>query len=543
MTLSSFKSMSFVFVLLILASPAAWSDQVVNGGFETGTAWTTPDNWQVSGSSGASPPVLYEDWMPYAWSGPHTGSRWAGDAADNDIKSGAIYQSVAVNPSSTGRAQVYIHLMDRNVGTPNWLRIGIDPAGGTDPAGAVWSSTDEAAEEWRLLQTPEVTATAGVVTVFLEYSIPSGDMINACFFDDCSLTGTLADAAVGVDPPHVSDLTLTTLPPGREDLAFDYVLTDAEDDDPDADQIAPEFRLGHMLDEENLPGQMDFLVSAQVSTPSATDGDGTGTGTWRIQGVEGGLLHGETDRTATTLIYDGLAPAGYQVTVDIKISDWETTIGGDKTEGTDWEGAGLCLMTRDRSYYYMVGNFEAPGSSDTGIYTYADWSIPGNTASYNSWFPIQAGLPTDGVEPIYYRLVRGATTVTSYRTRTAGAFTQVHWLDVSGTPMDVSEDLFFGIVVNDAVTVNVEYMLTDFIPASEGTGGDGTTGLPSNSTGVPHTYVWDGAGDLASLLGILNVQFKITAKDLQGWGTPDMTDFFVIGGGANTGVPAWEVYR
>jgi hypothetical protein len=547
MTISQPKAMTFLFAFLILAVPAGWANQLLNGGFESGTTWVAPPtNWTIAGTLGANPPVVYEDWMPWGTT-PHGGTRFAGEAQNWDDKYGGIYQTVNVNPSSTGRAQVYVHILNMGgSGASNEARIGIDPAGGVNPAAGsiLWSSTNEAAVEWRLLETPEVSATGGVVTVFLAYSMPTADNGNAVFFDDCSVTGTLADTVIGgTDPPDVTGLALTTSPVVMGDLSFDYVLTDDEDADPDAD-IDPKFRLGHILDDVGLPGHMYYVVSAQVSTPSATDGNGTGTGAWRIQGVDEGLWRGETDRSGTALVYDDLAPAGYQVTVDIKISDWERTVDEFNPTAVDWEGAGLCLMTRDKQYYYTVGAFDEEGAGNTAIFVEANWHIAsGTTGRSFIWQNIQPDLPTDGERPIYFRLVRSATGIAAGWSRTAGALSMFHEIDVSGTALDLSEDLLFGIIVNDQVVVNVEYILTDFISASEGTGGDGRTGLASDSTGASHTDVWDAAGDLSLFGGWVNAQYKLTAEDFHGWGAPDMTDFFLIGVGIATGIPGWEIYR
>ncbi|MHC5081748.1 MAG: hypothetical protein ACYTHN_22320 [Planctomycetota bacterium] len=55
----------------------------------------------------------------------------------------------------------------------------------------------------------------------------------------------------------------------------------------------------------------------------------------------------------------------------------------------------------------------------------------------------------------------------------------------------------------------------NFSPATEGTGGDGTTGLTSSPTGVSHTFVWDSVADGVALTSLLfqTVQVRLTPAD------------------------------
>jgi hypothetical protein len=73
-------------------------------------------------------------------------------------------------------------------------RVGLDPAGGTDPASAAiaWSAWDSQEAQytsvWRLIETPTVAASSGFVTVFLDFvqTENAGWHINC--FDDAAVT-------------------------------------------------------------------------------------------------------------------------------------------------------------------------------------------------------------------------------------------------------------------------------------------------------------------------------------------------------------------
>jgi hypothetical protein len=535
-----------IFCGVLVFSGQSVADQLTNNGFEDlGISETVPyPHQRAPGWSeyGAKPIVLYVNGQGSWQTDPYELTQYVGEAASWEAKAGGYYQTVAVTPGSSGTVRGWVHILNmENPGAPNVAKIGIDPAGGTDPlaAGVIWASTDvDTGDGWVQVKSAPVVASAAVVTVFLDYTLSLADNGNAVFFDLVELTGTLADPATAGTPPDTSGLSVVSSLGGQVTLG--YTLTDGEDGD-DPAQIDPRFRIGRNLDGEVLPPEVSLLNPAQQSVPSAPDGDGTGTGTWRIQGFVDGLWRGTSDRTATGLVYYGLAPADVPVTVDIKISDWERT-----GNHIDYEGAGLVLMTPGRQYHYTVGSFDEAGESNTAVMTEAHWSIASaSEASVVAWYNLEGtGIPTDGVNAMYYRLERTAgNTVRAGYSRSASAFTMFQELDVSGTPLDLSEDLVFAVVVNDAIVVNIDFIRTGYMPATPGAGGDGTTGLAATSAGDAHTFVWDSLADLAGFGGLVNAQFKITARDQDGWGVADETGYFLIQAGIKTVIPIWEVYR
>ncbi len=533
------RQLIFVLTFVLLFGVPALANQVSNGGFEdTGTFYNPPPVWITYG---ANPPLLYNSGMPYGIPA-FEGSKYAGDAADWSplYKDGGLYQSVSVNLGSSGTARVMISVLNnQHPLQPNWGRIGIDPTGGVNPASSniQWATQSVANNpNWQLVETPSVNATGAVVTVFLEMHIQSSPAQNAVFFDACTVTGTLADTAVPGDPPDPSNIVLTS-PAIKAPLTFSYTLTDNEDADTGA-TISPEFRIGRILDQSFLPSEMYLVNTALQSLPSSPTGNGTGTGNWRIQGQAAALFRGAIDRAGTTLAYQGLGVANYPVVLDIKITDWERTAGFG-----DYEGAGLCLMTPNRQYYYMVGAFE--DISTSALMVDANWHIASaSTGEHSAYYNLEGtAVPTDGANPIYFRLERRAdNTLSSGYSRNGTGYTTVWTQDVTGTALDLSQNLLFGIVVNGEVIINFESVVTPFMAATPGVGGDGTTGLASTSTGSSHTFVWNASTDLGPLSSGLNVQLQLTANDANGYGAPATSSFYELGL-ATSGVERWFLSR
>ena len=145
--------------------------------------------------------AVANDWEPYTEGikeGPATnaGTLGAGQvfAADEFIVHGGqraqritgsgrfragIWQQIGANPGWDYQFSAWYHLDERGGGV---CRLGIDPAGGSDPAdaGVVWTQGSEHREWAQLLQ--RVTATARQVTVFLE--VNSQEQAAAGYFDD-----------------------------------------------------------------------------------------------------------------------------------------------------------------------------------------------------------------------------------------------------------------------------------------------------------------------------------------------------------------------
>lgn len=179
---------------------------LINAGFEEGTL----DPWvKFAGSSTGSFDGLHS--MDYAF-GPHSGATWAGSAASYDgtkDKTG-IYQTLVTTPGTFYEAKTYIwcrHTPSTQVGA-SACRIGIDPAGGTDPAAEsiVWSNfTDTASANigaggpWTEIGIA-AKATGTRATVFLQQQHLFAIEWNITGFDDVSWTAA---------PPPPSTIALT----------------------------------------------------------------------------------------------------------------------------------------------------------------------------------------------------------------------------------------------------------------------------------------------------------------------------------------------
>lgn len=154
-----------------------------NPSFETGSV----SGWSRAGVAGE---VLSGPWFGvYARSGTNFWTR----SSTLGAGSGTLYQHADVAPGEhlIARAYCSIYRTQNQAGDAKG-RVGIDPAGGTDPSAAsvVWSAWDSraqpAAADWRLISTPEVSAQEAKVTVFLEaWQGPVG--IRIICFDDAGL--------------------------------------------------------------------------------------------------------------------------------------------------------------------------------------------------------------------------------------------------------------------------------------------------------------------------------------------------------------------
>lgn len=166
-------------------SYASGSNLLSNPGFETGAL--TP--WVGYGSTDG---VISGSW--FADITAHSGSRFVGTATHWGTSDGGVYQRVATAAGSLCRAKAWsrVYWADNSSDSAQ-NRLGIDPAGGTDPGSASvqWSAVDKQPTAyyslWRELSTPSVTCLGGFVTVFLEAKQinTAGWHINC--FDDAGL--------------------------------------------------------------------------------------------------------------------------------------------------------------------------------------------------------------------------------------------------------------------------------------------------------------------------------------------------------------------
>lgn len=159
-----------------------------NPGFEDGfaqTAWIRYGVFDSSGNSG----IQTGPWFNIL---PHGGAYFAGSASSYGTKNGGFYQRVTgfeAGKSVTFTAWVCTYNKGSADPARTNNRIGIDPAGGTDPAaaGIVWSPRVATQYAWQQVSV-EATATGTSITFLLEAQQLSAVEWNLNAFDDCAVT-------------------------------------------------------------------------------------------------------------------------------------------------------------------------------------------------------------------------------------------------------------------------------------------------------------------------------------------------------------------
>ena len=163
---------------------AIYNDHLFNSGFESGLA-----SWASYGSVDGVQSGL--------WLGDitaHSGDYFLGTSAIGDVKSGGVYQRVAVTAGSSYKATVWsrIYHGDNSIDSAQ-SRVGIDPNGGTNPNNTSirWSVRDvepaQYASSWRQLTSPTVSSTSGYVTIFLDFKQYDTNGWHINCFDDVTL--------------------------------------------------------------------------------------------------------------------------------------------------------------------------------------------------------------------------------------------------------------------------------------------------------------------------------------------------------------------
>lgn len=171
------------------------SSSLANGGFEnvTGSPGHSLYPWvpyplgggashRIDGLVGAYPGGGGEHWLPsvgydgvvFAGVQAFAGSYFLGAGAHANYKNGGAYQRVFASPGElyTLTARYVTHRSGGENGYTK-VRVGVDPSGGVDPAGAGvkwWSGYSETNDhQWHSTAVTVTAGDAGVATVFLEF--------------------------------------------------------------------------------------------------------------------------------------------------------------------------------------------------------------------------------------------------------------------------------------------------------------------------------------------------------------------------------------
>jgi LysM repeat protein len=222
-----YKSVVMVFILLLIAASGAGLNRaaaqqppanlLTNGSLETpyygqgAQTRTVPQGWNLWVGAGEPNALPHNDPLQVldgavAWSIKQSGT----------VFTAAGYQQVAVEAGATLRASAWgrvytcndaittcaisdapYHRSDPSAGAT--LRVGIDPAGGTDPlaASVQWSAAIAPYDQWFEMS---VTAAAqdSAVTVFLYMTQTQGLVLNEAYWDKASLI-VVTGAETGTD--------------------------------------------------------------------------------------------------------------------------------------------------------------------------------------------------------------------------------------------------------------------------------------------------------------------------------------------------------
>lgn len=238
------RILSPLFVVFLFASliPVSAQGGLLDGGFEGSyTGRGRPDlNIPADWGLWISESPRTESWMnlaPVAF--PHRGpdpDPHSGSLAVNFNKgyatfTAAIYQQAATTTGTPVSASAWGFLRtcdipansDRCASEPGsgaYMRVGIDPNGGTNPydSDVVWSANATPHESWQQMSV-STTATGGTITVFLFTTQQWPRQINNAYWDDAAVTGAggvPAGGAVssgGQQPPPGTPLPPPTATP------------------------------------------------------------------------------------------------------------------------------------------------------------------------------------------------------------------------------------------------------------------------------------------------------------------------------------------
>jgi len=166
--------------------------KLVNADFEQiGKLPTWFSGWQRWGSTDG---IVADGWhkgtgIPEHPDGlhPHSGKGFYGVVAGSNIKTGGIYQTIAVTPDAEYEVSAWSYTYHTSDGIRGDVanRIGVDPLGGSDPDSpyVIWTPYRPSHRKWTRVSL-RVRPVKGRMTIFLNHLQVHGIMFNVNCFDD-----------------------------------------------------------------------------------------------------------------------------------------------------------------------------------------------------------------------------------------------------------------------------------------------------------------------------------------------------------------------
>lgn len=244
-------------VVALLASPAAAQDGdnlLTDGSFEGEypgrgrSDLNVPAGWNIWFAESPRneywmnlPPVMFPHIGPDP--DPRTGARAVNMVKDYATFTAAMYQQVTVGADVNLRARVYAWLRTCNLAEGEgkcasssesnaYVRIGIDPNGGTDPndGDIVWSGNATPHDRWGEVSV-DATSTGDTVTVFLYTTQPRPSDLNRVYWDDARLTREGEGGSAGggdgggsAPPPPPAEVPFVSAQGERDDGSIVHVV-------------------------------------------------------------------------------------------------------------------------------------------------------------------------------------------------------------------------------------------------------------------------------------------------------------------------------
>lgn len=170
------------------ASPPQTGNLLTNPGFEEPTDKSIAEGWTAWWYDDPGPIYM----LPEFSLAPAEGGMAQRVSRSDALWQGGIYQRVQAPAGSTLQFSVWGRASSAGGENPIYLKVGIDPAGGTDPSApsVVWSFPRSAADRFEMFSV-QARAHSQTVTVFTWSTNQHAAAISTAVWDDASLTATV----------------------------------------------------------------------------------------------------------------------------------------------------------------------------------------------------------------------------------------------------------------------------------------------------------------------------------------------------------------